>query len=141
MKRSQAGLRSAVVEVLIAAASVPAQAAVVTYTDRNAFLAALASSPTDNYTDLGSGNITSPLSRAIPGYTYTAATTGGLYSDSVNGSPAVSTSLASDILTLAFATGAPNTTGGYFSILILYLVWPMASSRSRPAPAHPREQL
>ena len=52
MRLSQTLLCFAVVGALIAAASLPVQAAVITYTDRNAFLAALSSSSADNYDDL-----------------------------------------------------------------------------------------
>lgn len=91
----------------------PAKAQVVTYTDRNDFLAALSSSSTDNFNDLG-GFIGSPLSRAIPGYTYDAVAPGDLYADSVNGSIVLSTSIGADTLTFNFITGAPAAVGGYF---------------------------
>ena len=52
MRLNQTLLRFGVVGALIAAASLPVQAAVITYTDRKAFLAALSSSSADNYDDL-----------------------------------------------------------------------------------------
>jgi hypothetical protein len=82
-----------IVGTSIVLASLPAQAAVITYTDRAAFLAALSSSSTDNYNDLN-GFYASPLSRTITGYTYDAAATGGLFTGSVNGSPAFSTNVS-----------------------------------------------
>jgi hypothetical protein len=101
-----------IVGASIVVASLPAQAAVITYTDRAAFLAALSSSSTDNYNDLN-GFYASPLSRTIAGYTYDAAATGGLYIGNVNGSQAFSTN-NSVPLTLAFTAGAPTAVGGYF---------------------------
>jgi hypothetical protein len=101
-----------IVGTSIVLASLPAQAAVITYTDRAAFLAALSSSSTDNYNDLN-GFYASPLSRTIAGYTYDATATGGLYVDNVNGSQALSTN-NSVPLTLAFTAGAPTAVGGYF---------------------------
>ena len=96
----------------IAAASLPARALVITYTDRDAFLAALSSSSTDNYNDLN-GFYASPLSRTIAGYTYDAAATGGLYIGDVNGSQTFSSN-SQVPLTLAFTAGAPTAVGGYF---------------------------
>lgn len=101
-----------IVGTSIVLASLPAQAAVITYTDRAAFLAALSSSSTDNYNDLN-GFYASPLSRTITGYTYDAAATDGLYIDNVNGSQTLSTNFSVP-LTLAFTAGAPTAVGGYF---------------------------
>jgi hypothetical protein len=96
----------------IVAASLPARALVITYTDRDAFLAQLSSSFTDNYNDL-SGFYNSPISRTISGYTYNATATGGIYVGNVNGSQAFSTNNINP-LTLAFTAGAPTAVGGYF---------------------------
>ncbi|MEI8252040.1 MAG: hypothetical protein WCF98_12800 [Synechococcus sp. ELA057] len=112
MKLSKSIIHSAVISASIVAASLPARAAIVTYTDRAAFLAALSSSSPDDYNDLN-GFYASPLSRTITGYTYDAAATGGLYIDNVNGSKALSTN-SSVPLTLAFTAGAPTAVGGYF---------------------------
>jgi hypothetical protein len=101
-----------IVGTSIVLASLPAQAAVITYTDRAAFLAALSSSSTDNYNDL-TGFYASPLSRTITGYTYDAAATDGLYIGNVNGSQAFSTNNSAP-LALAFTAGAPTAVGGYF---------------------------
>ena len=103
-----------VIGASIVAASLPARALVVTYTDRDAFLAALSSSSTDNYNDLSSGLVTSPLNRTITGYTYNATATGDLYTGTVNGSTALSTNYEDTALTLNFTAGAPTAVGGYF---------------------------
>ena len=103
-----------VIGASIVAASLPARALVVTYTDRDAFLAALSSSSTDNYNDLSSGLVTSPLNRTITGYTYNATATGNLYTGTVNGSTALSTDVPDTALTLNFTAGAPTAVGGYF---------------------------
>ena len=97
----------------IAAASLPARALVITYTDRDAFLAALSSSSTDNYNDLSSGFVTTPLNRTITGYTYNATATGGLFTGSAGGSLALSSNNPV-ALTLNFTNGAPTAVGGYF---------------------------
>jgi len=101
-----------IVGTSIVLASLPAQAAVITYTDRAAFLAALSSSSTDNYNDLD-GFYASLISRTITGYTYDAEATGGLFTSNVNGSQALSTNNPVP-LTLAFTAGAPTAVGGYF---------------------------
>lgn len=103
-----------VIGASIVAASLPARALVVTYTDRDAFLAALSSSSTDNYNDLSLGFVTSPLNRTITGYTYNATATGGLYTGTVNGSTVLSTNTEDTALTLNFTAGAPTAVGGYF---------------------------
>ena len=103
-----------VIGASIVAASLPARALVVTYTDRDAFLAALSSSSTDNYNDLSLGFVTSPLNRTITDYTYNATATGGLYTGTVNGSTVLSTNTEDTALTLNFTAGAPTAVGGYF---------------------------
>ena len=103
-----------VIGASIVAASLPARALVVTYTDRDAFLAALSSSSTDNYNDLSLGFVTSPLNRTITDYTYNATATGGLYPGTVNGPTALSTNTEDTALTLNFTAGAPTAVGGYF---------------------------
>ena len=101
-----------IVGTSIVLASLPVQAAVITYTDRAAFLAALSSSSTDNYNDLN-GFYTSPLSRTIPGYIYDAAATGGLYIGAAGGSQVLSSNNPVPLV-LNFANGAPTAVGGYF---------------------------
>ena len=103
-----------VIGASIVAASLPARALVVTYTDRDAFLAALSSSSTDNYNDLSSGLVTSPLNRTITGYTYNATATDDLVLGTVNGSTVLSTNTEDTALTLNFTAGAPTAVGGYF---------------------------
>lgn len=103
-----------VIGASIVAASLPARALVVTYTDRDAFLAALSSSSTDNYNDLSLGFVTSPLNRTITGYTYNATATDDLYTGTVNGSTVLSTNTEDTALTLNFTAGAPTAVGGYF---------------------------
>ena len=56
----------------------------------------------------------SDLNRVIPGYTYNATATEGLYADPVNGSPAISTSASGAPMTLAITAGAPTAVDGYF---------------------------
>ena len=90
MKLSKSIIHSAFISLSIVAASLPARAAIVTYTDRAAFLAALSSLSTDNYNNLN-GFYASPLSRTIPGYIYNAAATGGLFVAPAGGSQVLST--------------------------------------------------
>jgi hypothetical protein len=114
MKTNRSVLAAVVVGALIAAASCPAQAAIITYTDRNAFLAALSSSSTDNYNDLNDNQFyASPLNRGITDYTYDLTASEGLFVGTVNGSKVLSTN-GLGILTLAFTAGAPTAVGGYF---------------------------
>ena len=101
-----------IVGTSIVLASLPVQAAVITYTDRAAFLAALSSSSTDNYNDLN-GFYNSPLSRTIPAYIYDAAATGGLYIGAAGGSQVLSSNNPVPLV-LNFANGAPTAVGGYF---------------------------
>ena len=106
----------AILGASIAAASLPVRAAIITYTDRDGFLAALSSSSTDNYSDLIPAFLGTSINRTIPGYTYTASAPNGIFPGPVNGagSMALSTTNANDVLTLNFATGAPTAVGGYF---------------------------
>jgi hypothetical protein len=48
-------IHSAITSASIVAASLPVRAAIVAYTERNAFLAALSSSSSENYIDLATG--------------------------------------------------------------------------------------
>jgi hypothetical protein len=72
MQFHKAILPTVIAGASIALSSLPSRAAVITYTDRNSFLAALSSSSTDNYNDLATGYVSSPLNRSIPGYDYNA---------------------------------------------------------------------
>jgi len=105
-------IHSAITSASIVAASLPVRAAIVTY-HRDAFLAALSSSSTDNYNDLTTGFPSSPLSRTISGYTYDAVATNGLHIGSAGGSQVLSTD-DNESLTLNFTAGAPTAVGGYF---------------------------
>ena len=116
MKLYKSIFHSAIISASIVAASLPVRAAIVTYTDRDAFLAALSSSSTDNYNDLTTGFPPSPLSRAISGYTYDAVATNGLHIGSAGGSQVLSTD-DNESLTLNFTAGAPTAVGGYFFII------------------------
>jgi len=113
MQFHKAILPAVVAGASIVAASLPARAAVIQYTDRNAFLAALSSSSTDNYDDLTTALYPSPLTRAIPAYSYNGAAANGLTASSSNGSQVLSTNFA-EALTLNFTSGAPTAVGGYF---------------------------
>ena len=115
MKLSKSIIHSAIISASIVAASLPARAAIVTYTDRAAFLAALSSSSTDNYNDLTTGFKSSPLSRTIPGYTYNAVAIRGVYAlPSPSGGSQVLSTNDLDPLSLIFTSGAPTAVGGYF---------------------------
>ena len=102
-----------IVGTSIVLASLPVRAAIITYTDRDGFLAALSSSSTDNYEDLN-GFYVSPLSRTISGYIYDAAATGGLFIGGTVGGSQVLSSNNPVALTLNFTNGAPTAVGGYF---------------------------
>jgi hypothetical protein len=111
---------SSIVAASIVVSSLPGQAAVIAYTDRNSFLAALSSSSTDNYNDLATGYVPSPLYRSIPGYNYNAVALIPL-SQVINGSQVLwngvngdTLGANGDILTLNFTSGAPTAVGGYF---------------------------
>jgi hypothetical protein len=114
MKLYKSIIHSAIISASIVAASLPVRAAIVTYTDRAAFLAALSSSSTDNYNDLTTGGKSSPLSRTIPGYTYNAVANLGLFPEPVGGSQTLTTEFSDQNLTLNFTAGAPTAVGGYF---------------------------
>jgi hypothetical protein len=119
MQFHKAILPTVIVGASIALSSLPSRAAVITYTDRNSFLAALSSSSTDNYNDLATGYVSSPLNRSIPGYDYNAVGLILLSSDygskilwnGVNGD---FLGVNGDILTLNITAGSPTAVGGYF---------------------------
>lgn len=114
MKLCKSIVYFAIISASIVAASLPVRAAIVAYADRNAFLAALSSSSADNCNGLTTGPLSSPLSRTIPGYTYTAVATNGLCNGSAGGSLVLSTNVQSELLTLSFTVGTPTAVGGYF---------------------------
>ncbi len=119
MQFHKAILPAVIAGALIVLSSPPSRAAVITYTDRNAFLAALSSSATDNYNDLTAGYVSSPLNRSISGYDYNAVGLILLSSDygskilwnGVNGD---FYGANGDIMTLNFTAGSPTAVGGYF---------------------------
>lgn len=119
MQFHKAILPAVIAGASIVLSSLPSRAAVITYTDRNSFLAALSSSSTDNYNDLATGYVSSPLDRSIPGYDYNAVGLILLSSDygskilwnGVNGD---FYGVNGDILTLNFTAGYPTAVGGYF---------------------------
>jgi hypothetical protein len=99
--------------VLVATAG-QVQAAVVTYTDKTSFMAALASSSTDNFDDLSPGFVSAPLIRNVGPYTYQATAINGLYTAGSNSDVWLSTNAGIDSLNFTINAGGPTAIGGYF---------------------------
>lgn len=100
--------------VLVATAG-QVQAAVVTYTDKTSFMAALASSSTDNFDDLGNFTpFNSPLNRTVGPYTYQATVSQGFYTVGSMSDVWFSTNAQDDPMNFTINAGGPTAVGGYF---------------------------
>jgi hypothetical protein len=100
--------------VLVATAG-QVQAGVVTYTDKTSFMAALASSSTDNFDDLGDFNyFNSPLNRTVGPYTYQATVNGGFFTVGSMSDVWFSTNNGNKSMNFTINAGGPTAVGGYF---------------------------
>lgn len=91
-----------------------ASAAIVTYTDQTAFLAAIAAPGTDTFNDLGLAFASGPLNRSAGGYGYTTQVSGGFTPAGTLADPWLS---ATDVnVPIAFTgfTGGVYGVGGFF---------------------------
>lgn len=98
-----------------------AQAATTVYTNREAFLAALAAMEEDDLNDLPSGTHAAPMVRAGENFSYTIRVfdeywyeTGGLASFYASGSTGLGTLSAYNNIEFVFPEGGVNAFGGYF---------------------------
>lgn len=93
-----------------------ASATIVTYTDKTAFLAAIADPATDTFDDLSLGLVPEPLNRSVGDYTYVATVDDG--TNFVNSGSATDTWLSPEIATdrLTFSGFSSNVfgVGGFF---------------------------
>jgi len=102
------------VSVLVASAG-QVYAGFVTYTDKTSFMAALASSSTDNFNDLSLGFQTTPITRIVGSYTYQLAAAGGFFN--VGTASDVWLSANNSFLTpinFTISGGGPTAIGGFF---------------------------
>ena len=100
--------------VLVATAG-QVQAAVVTYTDKTSFMAALASSSTDNFDDLDTFiYFNSPLNRTVGPYTYQATVSQGFFTVGSMSDVWFSTNAQDDPMNFTINAGGPTAVGGYF---------------------------
>lgn len=100
----------------LAAAALPqaASAAIVTYTNEAAFLAAISAPGTDSFNDLSLLFMTSPLSRSAGSYGYTAGATNGFYAGGTTPDLWLGTNMAHDPIVLGSFTGNVYGLGGLF---------------------------
>ena len=105
------------VSVLVASAG-QVYAGFVTYTDRTLYMAALASSSTDNFDDLPLGGQASPITRAVGSYGYQLATpgAGGFFNIGTAGDVWVSTNAVSASIDFTISGGGPTAIGGFFFV-------------------------
>jgi hypothetical protein len=103
------------VSVLVASAG-QVYAGFVTYTDKTSFMAALASSSTDNFNDLPNFSlVSSPLNRTVGSYAYTAIANGGLLTaPGSDFSDVWLTTGNSSSLAFTINAGGPTAIGGFF---------------------------
>lgn len=91
------------------------QAAVVTYTDKASFMAALSSSSIDNFNDLPPPSaMPAALDRTVGPYGYNVSSVNGLYSAGSAGDIWLSNNVATDPMVFTVNTGSPTAMGGYF---------------------------
>lgn len=92
-----------------------AQAAVVTYTDKTSFMAALSSSSIDNFNDLPTySSLPAALNRTVGPYGYNVSSVNGLYTAGSAGDIWLSNDRATDPMVFTVNTGSPTAMGGYF---------------------------
>ena len=105
------------VSVLVASAG-QVYAGFVTYTDRTLYMAALASSSTDNFDDLLLGGQASPITRAVGSYGYQLATpgAGGFFNIGTAADVWVSTNAVSASIDFTISGGGPTAIGGFFFV-------------------------
>ena len=99
------------VSVLVASAG-QVYAGFVTYTDKTLFMAALASSSTDNFNDLPLGDQRSPITRIVGSYTYQATASGGFFNIGTGSDVWLSNNTVS--INFAISGGGPTAIGGFF---------------------------
>ena len=99
--------------VLVATAG-QVQAAVVTYTDKTSFMAALASSSTDNFDDLPLVYQTSPINRTVGSYVYQTAASAGFSNVGTASDVWLSTNGITDPIDFTISGGGPTAIGGFF---------------------------
>ena len=105
------------VSVLVASAG-QVYAGFVTYTDRTLYMAALASSSTDNFDDLLLGGQASPITRAVGSYGYQLATpgAGGFFNIGTAADVRVSNNAVSASIDFTISGGGPTAIGGFFFV-------------------------
>jgi len=91
----------------------------VTYTDKAAFLAALASSSTDTFDNLGTPGqfVAPPANRTTGPHQDSIGSEGSLYLTGTVGDVWVTAELANYDLTFTMSAGNPTAIGGYFHVL------------------------
>ena len=101
------------VSVLVASAG-QVYAGFVTYTDKTLFMAALASSSTDNFNDLPLFGQASPITRTVGSYGYQMATQGLFFNVGTTSDVWVSTNSNTVSINFAISGGGPTAIGGFF---------------------------
>lgn len=101
------------VSVLVASAG-QVYAGFVTYTDKTLFMAALASSSTDNFNDLPLGDQRSPITRIVGSYTYQATASGGFFNIGTGSDVWLSNKNVSVPINFTISGGGPTAIGGFF---------------------------
>ena len=101
------------VSVLVASAG-QVYAGFVTYTDTTLFMAALASSSTDNFNDLPLGDQRSPITRIVGSYTYQATASGGFFNIGTGSDVWLSNKNVSVPINFTISGGGPTAIGGFF---------------------------
>ncbi len=93
--------------------SIPAQAAIYTYTDKAAFLAALTSYGTDTYADLAVALYPSSMNRSAGTFDYVASSDGEFFPGNDGGNVFLATNFSTDPIVLTPSTSV-NAIGGFF---------------------------
>jgi hypothetical protein len=92
-----------------------ARAGFMTFTDETAFQAAVSGAVTDTYNDLVFNNtVSSPLTRTVGSYEYTATATGGFHTVGSPSDKWLSTDSATESIGFSINLGSPTAMGGFF---------------------------
>jgi len=103
------------VSLLVASAG-QMYAGFVTYTDKTSFMAALASSSTDNFNNMPLGFQESPITRTVGSYGYQAAAVGGFYNVGTTSDFYLSTANRLRPINFTISGGGPTAMGGFFFV-------------------------
>ncbi|MBK4735941.1 PEP-CTERM sorting domain-containing protein [Noviherbaspirillum pedocola] len=92
-----------------------AHASIIVYTTQSSFMSAISAPATDTFAGFTVQDVTSsPITRNVGNYRYTASATGDFFGEGTSSNPWLSTQNAGDTITFNSFTGAVSAIGGNF---------------------------